>query len=52
MPELGWTYGYVAVWGVMIVLAGGMLYYFRRKGWLVITSYSIHYTKLYETPDL
>lgn len=34
MPELGWTYGYLAVWGVMIVLAGGMLYYFRRKGWL------------------
>jgi magnesium transporter len=33
MPELGWPYGYVAVWVVMISLAGIMLTLFRRKGW-------------------
>jgi magnesium transporter len=34
MPELGWTYGYPAVWGVMAVTTVAMLVYFRRKGWL------------------
>jgi magnesium transporter len=34
MPELGWRYGYPAVLLVMAVMAGGMLYYFRRKKWL------------------
>ncbi|MDX1660902.1 MAG: magnesium/cobalt transporter CorA [Gemmatimonadota bacterium] len=34
MPELGWRYGYFAVWGVMIAIAAGMLWYFRRKRWL------------------
>lgn len=34
MPELGWRYGYPAVWGVMIALVAAMLWYFRRKGWL------------------
>jgi magnesium transporter len=34
MPELKWTYGYPAVWGVMIVTAIVMVAYFRRKGWL------------------
>ncbi len=34
MPELKWRYGYAAVWGVMLVMAGGMLVYFRRKKWL------------------
>jgi magnesium transporter len=34
MPELGWRYGYLGFWGVVLVLTGGMLYLFRRRGWL------------------
>ena len=34
IPELGWEYGYPAAWGVMILSALGMLYYFRKKRWL------------------
>lgn len=34
VPELDLRYGYFAMWGIMIVMAGIMLYYFRRKGWL------------------
>ena len=33
MPELGWSFGYPAVLGGMVLLAGGMLLYFRRRGW-------------------
>ncbi len=33
MPELGWRYGYPAILLVMALIAGGMLYYFRRKKW-------------------
>jgi len=34
MPELGWRYGYLGFWGAVVVLTGGMLYLFRRRGWL------------------
>ena len=34
MPELGSRYGYFVVWGVMFVLAVGMVIFFRRQGWL------------------
>lgn len=34
MPELRWDYGYPMVWGVMIAIAAGMLYVFKRKKWL------------------
>ncbi len=34
MPELHWRYGYFVVWGVMVTITGGMLWYFRRSGWL------------------
>lgn len=34
VPELDFRYGYFAMWGIMIVLAGIMLYFFRRKKWL------------------
>lgn len=34
MPELQWKYGYPLVWGVMALTAGGLLGYFRRRGWL------------------
>ncbi|MBX3128000.1 MAG: magnesium/cobalt transporter CorA [Polyangiaceae bacterium] len=34
MPELRWAYGYPFSLGVMLATALGLLYYFRRKGWL------------------
>jgi magnesium transporter len=34
MPELGSRWGYPAVWAVMLVIAGGILLWFRRKRWL------------------
>ena len=34
LPELGWAYGYPTLIAVMFTLAMGMLYLFRRKGWL------------------
>ena len=34
MPELGSPIGYVAVWIVMVAMAGGMLVFFRRKRWI------------------
>lgn len=32
-PELTWKYGYLAVWIVMIVIAGGMVGFFKYKKW-------------------
>jgi magnesium transporter len=34
MPELHTRWGYPALLGVMLLVTGGMLLYFRRKGWL------------------
>lgn len=34
MPELSWSWGYPAVLGIMSVVAGCMLWFFRRKKWL------------------
>ena len=33
MPELDWAYGYPALLGLLAVVAGGMLVFFRKKGW-------------------
>lgn len=33
VPELGFKYSYFLMWGVMIVVAIGMLIFFRRKKW-------------------
>jgi magnesium transporter len=33
MPELGWKFGYLEVWIIMSVIAGGMIFYFKRKKW-------------------
>ena len=30
MPELSWQYGYFLVWGIMLVVAGALLFYFRK----------------------
>ena len=34
MPELGWYWGYISVWLVMIIIGIIMLIYFKRKRWL------------------
>ncbi|MDH3287678.1 MAG: magnesium/cobalt transporter CorA [Betaproteobacteria bacterium] len=33
MPELGWAYGYPALWSVMLITVLGMLFYFKRRKW-------------------
>ncbi|MFT6389162.1 MAG: magnesium transporter [Cellvibrionaceae bacterium] len=33
MPELGWPYGYLFVWGVILSMTAGMLFYFYKKKW-------------------
>jgi magnesium transporter len=33
MPELEWRWGYFGVWGVMLVIALSMVFYFKRKKW-------------------
>ena len=34
MPELGWSWGYPLWWIISLVVAGGMLIWFWRKGWI------------------
>ncbi len=34
MPETVWYYGYPFALGLMMTVAGGLLYYFRRRGWI------------------
>jgi len=34
IPELEWRYGYFITWGVMLVIAAVMAFYFKRKRWL------------------
>lgn len=33
MPELEWDYGYPILWLIMLGIAGGMIYAFKRRGW-------------------
>lgn len=33
-PELHYRYSYFVFWGVIVAIGGGMLLYFRKKGWL------------------
>lgn len=33
MPELDWHYAYPTFWAVMILMGGGMAFYFKRKNW-------------------
>lgn len=33
MPELSWKYGYFVVWGIMIAIAGTMIFFFKKKKW-------------------
>jgi len=34
MPELHSRYGYYATWVIMLIVAFGMLLYFKRRGWI------------------
>ncbi|NJM24288.1 MAG: magnesium and cobalt transport protein CorA, partial [Bacteroidia bacterium] len=33
MPELSWRLGYPFVWGIMILMVGAMIVYFKHKKW-------------------
>jgi len=33
MPEIGWKYGYLGVWVVIVICLAGMIGYFRKKRW-------------------
>lgn len=34
MPELQWPFSYSLVWASFAIIAGGMLLFFKRRGWL------------------
>ncbi|MDQ8205265.1 magnesium/cobalt transporter CorA [Pelagicoccus sp. SDUM812003] len=34
LPELHWDYSYLVFWLVCILSTGGLLWYFKRKGWI------------------
>jgi magnesium transporter len=34
LPELEWAYGYHGFWVICLATAGGMLAWFRRRGWI------------------
>jgi magnesium transporter len=34
MPELQWYYGYPLAWLLIVMIAAGMVIFFKRKGWL------------------
>lgn len=33
MPELGWRYGYPGILAFMLLVSGGILFLFKRRGW-------------------
>jgi magnesium transporter len=33
IPELHWRYSYFTLWGIMIILFVGLMYFFKRKKW-------------------
>ena len=33
MPELGWYWGYPSALGIMLFVSGGLVWFFRRRGW-------------------
>ncbi len=34
MPELAWRWGYPVAWLLMLGIAGGLVLFFKRKGWM------------------
>lgn len=41
MPELTMRYGYFIAWGIMVLIAATLLYYFRKVGWLNKPSFKV-----------
>lgn len=33
-PELRWKWAYFVLWGLMLLLSGGLLWFFKRKKWM------------------
>ncbi len=33
-PELHWKYGYFFVWGLFLLITFGMLWFFKKRGWI------------------
>jgi magnesium transporter len=33
MPEIGWPWAYPVLWGIILLIALGMIILFKRKGW-------------------
>jgi len=33
LPELEYKYSYFIFWGVLVAIAGALLYYFKKKKW-------------------
>ncbi|MFH2036614.1 MAG: magnesium/cobalt transporter CorA [Candidatus Zixiibacteriota bacterium] len=34
MPELGWPFGYIMFWGLVLTVGGGLFIFFKRKNWI------------------
>ncbi len=34
IPELSWKYSYAVFWALVITIVAGLLYFFKRRGWL------------------
>ena len=34
MPELEWKWSYPLVWGIIVLVGGAMITYFKKKKWL------------------
>jgi len=34
IPELKWHFGYFAMWGVMIIIGIGLLFFFKKRKWI------------------
>ncbi|MBA4385795.1 MAG: magnesium and cobalt transport protein CorA [Anaerolinea sp.] len=33
-PEIHWQYGYAFVWGLFLIISGGMIWYFKKRQWI------------------
>jgi magnesium transporter len=33
MPEINWKYGYAFAWAIMLLIAGGLILYMKKKKW-------------------
>jgi magnesium transporter len=34
MPELGWRYGYMFFWVLVVAIVGGLFIWLKRKRWI------------------